>query len=206
VPVKESDELKPTNPYGKSKLMVERILEDCFQSIPALSVSILRYFNPIGAHPSGQIGEDPNGIPNNLLPYVARVAAGQLDKLKVFGNDYNTHDGTGVRDYIHVVDLAQAHIAALEKLMNSSKLICEKYNLGTGQGYSVIDVVKAFENVSGKEVPYEITARRPGDVDKTFANPSKVDESLDWVAQRGLEEMCRDMWNWQQQNPKGYST
>ncbi|MDZ7692703.1 MAG: UDP-glucose 4-epimerase GalE [Balneolaceae bacterium] len=204
VPVRETDELAPTNPYGRSKLMVERILEDSFQAIPSLSVSILRYFNPIGAHPSGRIGEDPTGIPNNLLPYVARVAAGQLDKLQVFGNDYNTHDGTGVRDYIHVVDLAKAHIAALEELWNNTSLL-ETYNLGTGQGYSVLDVVKTFEEVSGKEVPFEFADRRPGDVDKTFADPSKANKKLNWYAKKDLNEMCKDMWNWQIKNPDGYN-
>jgi UDP-glucose 4-epimerase len=185
--------------------MVERILQDSFQAIPSLSVSILRYFNPIGAHPSGRIGEDPTGIPNNLLPYVSRVAAGKLEELQVFGDDYDTHDGTGVRDYIHVVDLAKAHIAALEELLNDSTSICKTYNLGTGRGYSVLDVVKAFEEVSGQEVPYQITARRSGDVGKTFADPTKANRQLGWSAQKSLKEMCQDMWNWQQQNQNGYS-
>jgi UDP-glucose 4-epimerase len=205
VPVVETDRLAPTNPYGRSKLMVERILQDSFQAIPSLSVSILRYFNPIGAHPSGRIGEDPTGIPNNLLPYVSRVAAGKLEELQVFGDDYDTHDGTGVRDYIHVVDLAKAHIAALEELLNDSTSICKTYNLGTGRGYSVLDVVKAFEEVSGQEVPYQITARRSGDVGKTFADPTKANRQLGWSAQKSLKEMCQDMWNWQQQNQNGYS-
>ena len=205
VPVKETDELAPTNPYGRSKLMVEKILTDSFQAVPSLNVSILRYFNPIGAHPSGRIGEDPAGIPNNLLPYVSRVAAGQLEELQIFGDDYNTHDGTGVRDYIHVMDLAKAHILALEELLNESSSICETYNLGTGKGYSVLDVVNAFEEVSNKEVFYKITDRRPGDVGKTFADPTKANKKLDWVAQKDLKEMCRDMWYWQEKNPNGYS-
>jgi UDP-glucose 4-epimerase len=204
VPVKEDDTLRPVNPYGRSKLMVEKILRDSFQANEKLSVSILRYFNPIGAHPSGRIGEDPNGKPNNLLPYVSRVAAGKLDQLRVFGDDYDTQDGTGVRDYIHVVDLAKAHIAALEELLKNDPM-CEVYNLGTGEGYSVLDVVKTFERVSGKTVPYEITERRAGDVDITFANPSKANEKLGWCAQKGLQEMCRDIWKWQEKNPNGYN-
>lgn len=205
VPVKETDELAPTNPYGRSKFMVEQILRDSFQAVSSLSVSILRYFNPIGAHPSGQIGEDPAGIPNNLLPYVSRVAAGHLEKLQIFGDDYDTRDGTGVRDYIHVVDLAQAHIMALEELLSSKNSICEIYNLGTGRGYSVLDVVEAFKEVSGKEVAYRITDRRSGDVGKTFADPTKANNQLGWVAKKDLKEMCRDMWHWQEKNPIGYS-
>lgn len=205
VPVKETDSMAPTNPYGRSKLMVEEILRDSYKALPSLSVSILRYFNPIGAHPSGRIGEDPDGIPNNLLPYVSRVAAGQLEELKIFGDNYDTHDGTGVRDYIHVMDLARAHISALEELLNGSGSNCKTYNLGTGKGYSVLDVVKAFEQVSNREVPYKITDRRPGDIDKTFADPTKANKQLGWTAQKELKEMCQDMWYWQQQNPNGYS-
>lgn len=204
VPVKESDNLSPTNPYGRSKLMVEKILNDHYKSNNSLSVSVLRYFNPIGAHPSGEIGEGPTGIPNNLLPYISRVAAGQIKKLKIFGDNYDTHDGTGVRDYIHVVDLARAHIVALEELMETDSIF-KTYNLGTGKGYSVLDVVHTFEKVSGNCVAYEITSRRPGDIDKTFADPSKANKELGWKAQKGLEEMCKDMWNWQENNPKGYN-
>lgn len=203
VPVAETDSLAPTNPYGRSKWMVEQILEDAFEAFEELSVSVLRYFNPIGAHPSGKIGEDPEGIPNNLLPYVAKVAAGKLDKLQVFGDDYNTKDGTGVRDYIHVVDLAKAHIKALEELLNNKHLF-EIYNLGTGQGYSVLDVIEAFEDASGQEVSYEFTERRPGDVDKTFSDPKKANKKLGWAAEKDLDDMCSDMWNWQQKNPDGY--
>jgi len=203
IPVQEKDYLVPNNPYGRSKLVVERILQDSFHAIPSLSISILRYFNPIGAHPSGRIGEDPTGIPNNLMPFVSRVAAGQLNILKIFGNDYDTHDGTGVRDYIHVVDLAQAHIASLEMILGNNSSF-EIYNLGTGKGYSVLDVVKTFEKVSGEKIPYIITDRRSGDIGMIFANPTKANEKLGWVAQRDLYEMCRDMWNWQVNNPNGY--
>jgi len=203
VPVKEDQELKPTNPYGRSKLMVEQILNDFHRSNANLSVSILRYFNPIGAHPSGIIGEDPRGIPNNLLPYVSKVAIGELDELQIFGSDYNTKDGTGVRDYLHVVDLANAHIKALEELMAHDKLM-EKYNLGTGQGYSVLDIVKTFEKVSQKKVKFRMVERRPGDVDKTYADPSKANEKLNWFAEKDLDDMCTDIWNWQMKNPNGY--
>ena len=203
VPVKEDQELKPTNPYGRSKLMVEQILNDFHRSNANLSVSILRYFNPIGAHPSGIIGEDPRGIPNNLLPYVSKVAIGELDELQIFGSDYNTKDGTGVRDYLHVVDLANAHIKALEELMAHDKLM-EIYNLGTGQGYSVLDIVKTFEKVSQKKVKFRMVERRPGDVDKTYADPSKANEKLNWFAEKDLDDMCTDIWNWQMKNPNGY--
>jgi len=205
VPVKEEDTLTPTNPYGRSKWMVEQVLEDVWRANENISISILRYFNPIGAHPSGLIGEDPDGIPNNLLPFVSRVAAGKLEKLNVFGGDYDTPDGTGVRDYIHVVDLAEAHIAALEELMENQHLL-EYYNLGTGRGYSVLEIVKAFEKVSGKKVPFEITDRRPGDVGETYADTGKVKMKLGWSAKRGLDQMCRDIWNWQIKNPHGYRT
>lgn len=203
VPVKETDTLAPTNPYGRSKWMVEQILEDYWRANKNLSVTMLRYFNPIGAHPSGLIGEDPDGIPNNLLPFVSRVAAGKLEKLSVFGDDYDTRDGTGVRDYIHVVDLAKAHILALEELQDLGHMI-EWYNLGTGRGYSVLEVVKTFKKVSGREIPYELTDRRPGDVDETYADPKKANDSLGWLAEKDLEEMCADMWNWQVKNPSGY--
>lgn len=204
VPVTEGDSLAPTNPYGRSKLMVEQVLQDYFKASDGLSVSILRYFNPIGAHPSGKIGEDPKGIPNNLLPYIACVAVGKLNNLQIFGSDYDTKDGTGVRDYIHVVDLVKAHIYALEELMEQESMH-EIYNLGTGQGYSVLDVIGAFEKASGKKIPYEFTERRPGDVDKTFSNPSKANQKSKWVAQRNLDDMCANMWNWQKQNPDGFN-
>lgn len=205
VPVKETDKLAPTNPYGRSKWMVEQILEDFWRANEEFSVTILRYFNPIGAHPSGLIGEDPEGIPNNLLPFVSRVAAGKLDSLNVFGGDYDTKDGTGVRDYIHVVDLAKAHIVALEELQKA-KHLKDIYNLGTGRGYSVLEVVEAFGKVSDKEIPYKITERRPGDVDKTYADPEKANKALGWSAEKDLEEMCTDMWNWQVKNPSGYES
>ena len=203
VPVKETDTLAPTNPYGRSKRMVEQILEDFWRANENFSVTILRYFNPIGAHPSGLIGEDPDGIPNNLLPFVSRVAAGKLDSLNVFGGDYDTKDGTGVRDYIHVVDLAKAHITALDELQKAQH-VKEIYNLGTGRGYSVLEVVEAFEKVSETEIPYSITERRPGDVDETYADPRKANEELGWSADKDLKEMCSDMWNWQVKNPSGY--
>jgi len=203
VPVKETDTLAPTNPYGRSKRMVEQILEDFWRANENFSVTILRYFNPIGAHPSGLIGEDPDGIPNNLLPFVSRVAAGKLDSLNVFGGDYDTKDGTGVRDYIHVIDLAKAHITALEELQKA-KHLKEIYNLGTGRGYSVLEVVEAFEKVSETKIPYSITERRPGDVDETYADPRKANEELGWSADKDLKEMCSDMWNWQVKNPSGY--
>ncbi len=202
VPLAEDLPTDATNPYGRTKLMIEEILRDLHISNNEWSISLLRYFNPIGAHKSGQIGEDPNGIPNNLVPYVAQVAVGKLDELKVFGNDYPTADGTGVRDYIHVVDLALGHLKALEKVMSSSGV--STYNLGTGNGYSVIDIVQAFEKASGQSVPYKITERRPGDVAVSYADPAKAREELDWAAERGLEEMCEDSWRWQQQNPEGY--
>lgn len=198
VPVRETDTLKPTNPYGRSKLMVEQILQDLFTSNNDMSVSILRYFNPIGAHSSGLIGEDPKGIPNNLLPFVTKVAAGELNELNIFGDDYDTHDGTGVRDYLHVVDLAKAHVIALEKILETESFI-DVYNLGTGEGYSVLDVVKAFENATKVKIPYKVVDRRPGDVDETFSDPSKVNNQLGWHADRDLHDMCRDSWLWQKQ-------
>ena len=191
-----------TNPYGTTKYMIELILQDLYTSDNDWSVALLRYFNPIGAHESGRIGENPNGIPNNLMPYITQVAVGKLDHLNVFGDDYDTPDGTGVRDYIHVVDLALGHIKAVEKIADS-KGVCI-YNLGTGVGYSVLDVVKAFEKASGKEIKYEIVPRRPGDLATVYSDPTKAKEELGWVAERGLEKMCEDSWRWQKNNPEGY--
>ena len=193
-----------TNPYGTTKVFTERILTDCCHADPELNVALLRYFNPIGAHPSGLIGEDPNGIPNNLVPYIAKVAVGKLEKVHVFGNDYPTPDGTGVRDYIHVVDLARGHVAAIKKLEQKSGLfIC---NLGTGHGYSVLDVINAFSKACGKEIPYVIDPRRPGDIAECWCDPSKAKRELGWEAQYGIEEMCAHSWNWQSHNPDGYKT
>ena len=193
-----------TNPYGTTKVFTERILTDCCHADPELNVALLRYFNPIGAHPSGLIGEDPNGIPNNLVPYIAKVAVGKLEKVHVFGNDYPTPDGTGVRDYIHVVDLARGHVAAIKKLEQKPGLfIC---NLGTGHGYSVLDVVNAFSKACGKEIPYVIDPRRPGDIAECWCDPSKAKRELGWEAQYGIEEMCAHSWNWQSHNPDGYKT
>lgn len=193
-----------TNPYGTTKVFTERILTDCCHADPELNVALLRYFNPIGAHPSGLIGEDPNGIPNNLVPYIAKVAVGKLEKVHVFGNDYPTPDGTGVRDYIHVVDLARGHVAAIKKLEQKPGLfIC---NLGTGHGYSVLDVINAFIKACGKEIPYVIDPRRPGDIAECWCDPSKAKRELGWEAQYGIEEMCAHSWNWQSHNPDGYKT
>ena len=191
-----------TNPYGRTKGMLEQILTDLYVGDPEWNVMLLRYFNPIGAHESGEIGEDPNGIPNNLLPYVAKVAAGQLECVHVFGNDYNTPDGTGVRDYIHVVDLAKGHIKALEKLEQNPGLVT--YNLGTGVGYSVLDIIHNFEKACGKELPYVIDPRRPGDIDICYADCTKAKEELGWEAQYGIDKMCEDAWRWQSKNPNGY--
>ena len=191
-----------TNPYGTSKLMNEMMLTDCCKAYPEMNVALLRYFNPIGAHKSGLIGEDPNGIPNNLVPYIAKVAVGALEKVHVFGNDYPTPDGTGVRDYIHVVDLAKGHVAAIKKLEQKPGLfIC---NLGTGKGYSVLEVIKAYEKACGKTLPYVIDPRRPGDIASVYADPAKAKNELGWVAQYGIEEMCADSWKWQSMNPNGY--
>ena len=191
-----------TNPYGTTKVFTERILTDCCHADPELNVALLRYFNPIGAHPSGLIGEDPNGSPNNLVPYIAKVAVGKLEKVHVFGNDYPTPDGTGVRDYIHVVDLARGHVAAIKKLEQKPGLfIC---NLGTGHGYSVLDVINAFSKACGKEIPYVIDPRRPGDIAECWCDPSKAKRELGWEAQYGIEEMCAHSWNWQSHNPDGY--
>ncbi|MBN7820417.1 UDP-glucose 4-epimerase GalE [Bowmanella yangjiangensis] len=193
---------RPTNPYGQSKLMVELILKDLFNADPSWNIALLRYFNPVGAHSSGRIGEDPNGIPNNLMPFVAQVATGRREVLNVFGDDYPTADGTGVRDYIHVEDLAAGHLKALDKLQQHAGL--KVYNLGTGQGYSVLDMVKAFEQASGKPVPYLIAPRRAGDVASCYADASLAEQELDWKATKGIEEMCQDTWRWQSQNPNGY--
>jgi len=202
LPIKEDSPLSATNPYGRSKLTIEYILKDLYRSDEKWNIILLRYFNPVGAHKSGEIGEDPTGIPNNLLPYVTQVAVGIRDKLRIFGGDYPTHDGTGVRDYIHVVDLAIGHVKAWEKLKNNPGLGI--YNLGTGNGYSVLDVVKAFEEASGKKIPYEIADRRAGDIAKIYADPSKAEKELEWSAKRDLLEMCKDSWNWQSKNPEGY--
>ena len=189
-----------TNPYGWTKYMIEKILMGVCEADPEWSVVLLRYFNPIGAHESGRIGENPSGIPNNLMPYVARVAAGQLEKLSIFGNDYQTHDGTGVRDYIHVVDLARGHVLACEKAGKG----CDIINLGTGVGYSVLDLVHTFEKVNGIRVPYVFAPRRPGDVDAIYADPSKAERVLGWKVEKTLEDMCRASWNYQKNNPHGY--
>lgn len=193
----------PTNPYGWTKSMLEQVLTDIHTSDPEWNVILLRYFNPIGAHKSGLIGEDPKGIPNNLLPYVAQVAIGKLKCVGVFGNDYNTPDGTGVRDYIHVVDLAKGHVKAIQKL--DAKEGVSIYNLGTGKGYSVLDVIHAFEKACGKEIPYEIKPRRAGDIATCYSKCDKAKAELGWEAQYGIEEMCADSWNWQSKNPNGYN-
>jgi len=202
VPIKEDFPLGPTNPYGRSKLMIEEILRDLYQAEQQWSIALLRYFNPVGAHESGRIGEDPNGIPNNLLPFISQVAVGKLEKLAVFGNDYPTPDGTGVRDYIHVVDLASGHLQALEKLSSGPGILT--YNLGTGQGYSVLEMIRAFEKSSGQKVPYEIGGRRAGDIATCYADPSLARKELDWTAIRGIETMTADAWRWQKNIPDGY--
>ncbi len=191
-----------TNPYGWTKYMTEQILSNICHADPSWSVCLLRYFNPIGAHASGRIGEDPRGIPNNLMPYISQVAVGRLEKLSVYGNDYDTHDGTGVRDYIHVVDLAKGHVAAIQ--FTQENLGCEAFNLGTGNGYSVLDMVNAFEKVNGVPVPYQIVDRRPGDIATCYASPDKSAQMLNWRAEKNLEDMCRDTWKWQSANPKGF--
>lgn len=203
VPISENFPLSSTNPYGRTKLMVEEILRDLFVTDNSFSIALLRYFNPIGAHNSGKIGEDPNGIPNNLMPFITQVAVGKLKELQVLGNDYPTVDGTGVRDYIHVVDIALGHLKALEKVMSSTGI--EAYNLGTGTGYSVLEIVSEFQEASGKQIPYQISDRRPGDIATCYADPSKAKNELGWVAERGIAEMCRDSWRWQEQNPNGYA-
>ena len=202
VPIREDFPLSTTNPYGETKLMIERILKDIWVSDNEWSVSVLRYFNPIGAHKSGLIGENPKGIPNNLLPYVAKVAAGQLPCLSVFGDDYDTKDGTGVRDYIHVVDLAKAHLKALERAEKVSGV--EYFNVGTGTGYSVLEIVKAYEKATGLKVNYKIVDRRPGDIATCYADPKKAYEVLGWRAENGIDDMCRDLANWMKKNPNGY--
>lgn len=212
VPITEDFPLSATNPYGRTKLFIEEILRDASiadglnGTQTPWKIALLRYFNPIGAHHSGLIGEDPNGIPNNLMPYLSQVAIGKLPVLSVFGNDYPTHDGTGVRDYIHVVDLAQGHIKALQYLMSQSKdtAICDAINLGTGNGYSVLDMINTFSQVTGKQVPYQITPRRPGDVAACYADPSLAQQKLDWQAKRDLQQMMADTWRWQSNNPDGY--
>lgn len=202
VPIREDFPLSVSNPYGRTKLIIEDMLRDIYKSDNEWDIALLRYFNPIGAHESGMIGENPHGIPNNLLPYVAKVAAGQLECVNVFGDDYDTPDGTGVRDYIHVVDLATGHIKALEKLVTHPGLVT--YNLGTGVGYSVLDIIKNFEKACGKEIPYKITTRRPGDIDMCYADPTKAKEELGWEATRSIDKMCEDAWRWQTKNPNGY--
>lgn len=192
-----------TNPYGRTKLMLEFVLRDWQAANPHVNIALLRYFNPVGAHESGRIGEDPNGIPNNLMPFVSQVAVGKLECLQIFGGDYETSDGTGVRDYIHVVDLAVGHVKAIDKLETNPGVVT--YNLGTGQGYSVLEVVAAFEKASGKKVPYKIVDRRPGDIAACYADPTLAGEDLGWQAERGIEEMCVDGWRWQSNNPNGYS-
>lgn len=201
VPIREDFPLSTTNPYGSTKLMIEQILGDLYVSDHEWSVALLRYFNPIGAHKSGLIGENPNGIPNNLVPYIAQVALGKLEHLNVFGDDYPTHDGTGVRDYIHVVDLSLGHIKAVEKVMQSTGV--EAYNLGTGNGYSVLDIAKAYEKACGKPIPYVIAPRRPGDIAECYADPEKSRRELGWEAKLGIEDMCRDSWNFTSKNPEG---
>ncbi len=202
LPITEDFPTGATNPYGQSKLMVEHILSDLYHSDPSWNIARLRYFNPVGAHASGLIGEDPNDIPNNLMPFIAQVAVGKREYLGVFGDDYDTHDGTGVRDYIHVVDLAKGHLKALEKLNNNAGLVT--YNLGTGQGYSVLDMVKAFEKACGHEIKYQITPRRPGDIAACYANPDKAQAELNWQTTHTLEDMANSSWLWQSSNPNGY--
>ena len=202
VPITEDFPRSTTNPYGATKLMIEDILTDAVNANPKLSVTLLRYFNPIGAHKSGTIGEDPKGIPNNLLPYVAQVAVGKLERVHVFGNDYPTPDGTGVRDYIHVVDLAIGHLKAIEHCSNKAGV--HVYNLGTGNGYSVLQVIDAFSKACGKEIPYQIDPRRPGDIAECFANAQKAEKELGWTAKREIAEMCEDSWRWQSTHPNGF--
>jgi UDP-glucose 4-epimerase len=202
VPIREDFPLSATNPYGQSKLMVENILNDLAKADGTWEISLLRYFNPVGAHPSGLIGEDPNGIPNNLMPFVAQVAIGRREQLSVFGGDYPTPDGTGVRDYIHVMDLADGHLKALNVL--NANHGCQAYNLGTGKGYSVLEVVEAFSQASNREIPYQIVDRRPGDIATCFADPAHSQEKLGWRAQSGLAQMVEDHWRWQSENPDGF--
>lgn len=202
VPITEDFPLSVTNPYGRTKLMIEEIMTDLYRSDSSWNVTLLRYFNPVGAHKSGRIGEDPKGIPNNLMPYISQVHVGKLKELSVFGGDYPTHDGTGVRDYIHVVDLAKGHLKALDKIKENPGLSI--YNLGTGHGYSVLDMVKAFEKAAGKPIPYTIVGRRPGDIAECYANPEKANRELGWKAEKNVDDMCRDALKWQTDNPNGY--
>ena len=202
VPIKEDFPLSVTNPYGRSKLMIEEFLQDVFVADDSWHIALLRYFNPMGAHKSGLIGEDPNDTPNNLIPYISQVAVGKLERLSVFGGDYDTPDGTGVRDYIHVVDLAKGHVKALQALKDKSQILI--VNLGTGNGYSVLDMVKAFEKASGKNIPYKIVDRRSGDIATCYADPVYAEERLGWKAECELDEMCEDTWRWQSMNPNGY--
>lgn len=206
VPIREDFPLSATNPYGRSKLIIEEMLRDVAKTADDWKMALLRYFNPVGAHESGLIGEDPSGIPNNLMPYIAKVAVGELSKLNVFGGDYPTPDGTGVRDYIHVIDLARGHLAALRALSGWSGREPLTVNLGTGRGYSVLDMVHAFEQASGRRIPYEIVARRPGDIAECYADPALAERLLDWRAEYGVAEMCRDTWRWQERNPRGYGS
>lgn len=203
MPLREDAPLGAINPYGRTKLMMEWILRDLQAADPAWNVILLRYFNPVGAHPSGRIGEDPHGVPENLLPYIAQVAVGRRPFLRIFGDDYPTRDGTGVRDYIHVVDLAQGHLAALEKLAQNPGAVA--YNLGTGEGYTVLEVLRAFEKAAGRDIPFQILERRPGDAAEAYADPSLAERELGWKARRGLDEMVTDVWRWQSQNPDGYA-
>ena len=203
LPLDEDCALSTTNPYGSTKLMLENIMKDLYTADNSWDIILLRYFNPVGAHESGLIGEDPKGIPNNLTPYIAQVASGKLKEINVFGNDYDTPDGTGVRDYIHVVDLALGHVKAIEKINEAGVHI---YNLGTGNGYSVLDVIKAFEKACGKKLPYKICPRRPGDIAACYAKVDKAKRELDWVAERGIDEMCASLWKWQTMNPDGYKS
>ncbi len=203
MPITEEAPLFAMNPYGRTKLIIEDMLRDIYASDNSWDIALLRYFNPIGAHESGDIGEDPNGIPNNLVPYIAKVAVGALDKIHVFGNDYDTPDGTGIRDYIHVVDLAIGHVKAIEKLSSNPGLVT--YNLGTGVGYSVMDIIKNYEAACGKELPFVIDPRRPGDAAVCYSDASKAERELGWTAKRGIKEMCEDSWRWQSKNPQGYS-
>ncbi|HDQ72657.1 MAG TPA: UDP-glucose 4-epimerase GalE [Chloroflexi bacterium] len=203
VPIGEDHPLGAINPYGRTKLMIEQILGDLHGADVEWNVALLRYFNPVGAHPSGRIGEDPHGIPNNLMPYIAQVAVGRLPRLRVFGGDYPTPDGTGVRDYIHVLDLARGHLEALDRLQSGPGMVA--YNLGTGRGYSVLEVISAFERAAGREIPYEIVDRRPGDAAECYADPGKADRELGWKATRDIDEMCADVWRWQSNNPNGYA-
>lgn len=202
MPIKEDFPLSVTNPYGRTKLIVEDMLRDIYYADNSWNIGILRYFNPVGAHISGLIGEEPNGIPNNLMPYITKVAIGELKEVSVFGNDYDTIDGTGVRDYIHVVDLAKGHVKALKKLDSNSGIVT--YNLGTGKGYSVVELINAFAKASGKNIPYKIVGRRAGDVGSCYADPSKANEELNWKAEKDINDMCKDSWRWQKNNPNGY--